>query len=157
VHLHWVQYKQVRLSVLGSKKLKILRHKDVVFNEKKMYKDLLTERGTSEKNPRVASRSTPGQQDATELEFVELDEVPMKKVRSILKGNEEFRVEPLTPQSELRRSTWTTRAPARYSPTLHYLLLTNSGEPECEEALQVEEKAKWELAMNDEMESLMKN
>ena len=39
------------------KNQRILRHKDV-FNEKKMYKDLLTERSTSEKNPRVASRST---------------------------------------------------------------------------------------------------
>ena len=37
---------------------KILRHKDVVLNEKKMYKDLLMERSTSEKDPRVASRST---------------------------------------------------------------------------------------------------
>jgi len=40
---------------------------------------------------------------------------------------------------------------------LHYLL-TESGEPGCyEEALQVKDKVKWELAMDDEMESLMKN
>jgi len=52
----------------------------------------------------------------------------------------------------------TTRAPERYSPFLHYMLLTNSGELECyEEALQVEAKDKWELTMNDEIESLMKN
>ena len=37
---------------------KILRHKDVVFNEQKTYKDLQTERSTSEDNPRVAPRST---------------------------------------------------------------------------------------------------
>jgi len=37
---------------------KILRQKDVVFNEKKMYEDLLTERSTSEKDPGVASRSS---------------------------------------------------------------------------------------------------
>jgi len=37
-------------------------------------------------------------------------------------------------------------------------LLTDSGEPGCyEEALQVEAKDKWELAMDNEMESLMKN
>ena len=37
-------------------------------------------------------------------------------------------------------------------------MLTNSGEPECyKEALQVKAKDKWELAMDDEMESLMKN
>ena len=41
---------------------------------------------------------------------------------------------------------------------MYYLLLTDSGEPECyEEALQVETKNKWELAMDDEMEFLMKN
>jgi len=38
---------------------KIFRHKDVVLNKKKMYKDLLTERGTLEKDPGVAPRSTP--------------------------------------------------------------------------------------------------
>jgi len=41
---------------------------------------------------------------------------------------------------------------------LHYLLLTNSGESECyEEALQVKAKAKWELAMDDEIGSLIEN
>ena len=38
------------------------------------------------------------------------------------------------------------------------MLLADSDEPECyEEALQVEAKDKWELSMNDEMESLIKN
>ena len=93
-----------------------------------------------------------------ESEFIELDDVPIKKVRYILEGNKELRVEPLTPQSELRRSTRITRARERYSLTLHYLLLTDSDELECyEEALQVEDKIKWEIAMDDEMESLMKN
>ena len=51
-----------------------------------------------------------------------------------------------------------TRAPERYSPSLHYLLLTDNGEPECyEETLQVEGKNKWKLAMDDEIECLMKN
>ena len=35
--------------------LNILRHKDVVFNEKKMYNGLLMERSTPKKDPRVAS------------------------------------------------------------------------------------------------------
>jgi len=36
--------------------------------------------------------------------------------------------------------------------------LTDSGEPECyEDALQVKAKDKWELAMDDEMKSFMKN
>ena len=75
---------------------KILRHKDVVFNEK-MYKDLLTVRSTSEKDPEVTSRSTQEQQDAADSKFVELD-VPIKKLHSISEGNEELRVEPLTPK-----------------------------------------------------------
>ena len=44
----------------------------MVFNEK-MCKDLLIERSTSEKDSIVASRSTSGQQDVLESEFVELD------------------------------------------------------------------------------------
>jgi len=72
------------------KNQKILRHKDVVFNKKKMYMDLLTVRNTSEKDPRVASWSTLEQQDALESKFMELDDVPVKKVRSISEGNEKF-------------------------------------------------------------------
>jgi len=60
VHLHWVWYKRARLyQFWNPKNQKILRHKDVVFNEK-VYKDLLTERRTSEKGPGVASQSTLG-------------------------------------------------------------------------------------------------
>ena len=45
-----------------------------------------------------------------------------------------------------------------YSPSLHYMLLTNSGESECyEEALQGKSKAKCELAMDNEIVSLMEN
>ena len=41
---------------------------------------------------------------------------------------------------------------------LDYLLLTDGGEPECyEEACQVENAIKWELAMKDEMKSLKSN
>jgi len=62
----------------------------VVFNEKKMYKDLLTERSTSEKDPKVTPRSTLEQQEAADSEFVEFDDVPMKKDRSIPKENEKL-------------------------------------------------------------------
>ena len=51
-----------------------------------------------------------------------------------------------------------TKVPERYSPILPHMLLTNNGEPErYEEALQVEAKAEWELAMNDKIASLMEN
>jgi len=112
-----------------------------------VYKDLLTE-------------STPEQQSsAADLEFVELDDVPVEKIRSILEENEESRVEPSTPQIKVRQSSRPTKAPERY----YFFFCTiycwlTSGELECfEEALQVEAKDKSEFAMNDEMESLMKN
>ena len=41
---------------------------------------------------------------------------------------------------------------------MYYLLLTDVDEPECfDEAMQVEDSVKWELAMKDEMNSLYKN
>ncbi|KAE8725120.1 Polyadenylate-binding protein 7 [Hibiscus syriacus] len=44
------------------------------------------------------------------------------------------------------------------APSLHYLLLTDNGEPECyDEAMQVEDSVKWESSMKDEMDSLMSN
>ena len=64
---------------------------------------------------------------------------------------------PQTPESGVRRSTRISRSSERCSPLLYYLLLTDSGEPKCyEEAMQVETK-KWELAMKEEMDSLIHN
>ena len=76
-----------------------------------MYKNFLMEKSTSDKDHGVASRCTPGQQDAAESKFVELDDVPLKKVWSILEGNKKLRVQPPTSQSELKRSTRTTITP----------------------------------------------
>ena len=59
----------------------------------------------------------------------------------------------MTPEQAERRSSKTIIAPDRYSPSLHYLLLTN----EVAEALQVEDSIKWEQAIDDEMSSLEKN
>ena len=65
---------------------------------------------------------------------------------------------PQTLESGVRRSTRISRPPKRYSLSLYYLLLTYSGEPECyEEAMQVESRKKWELAMEEDMDSLMHN
>ncbi|RVX18554.1 Retrovirus-related Pol polyprotein from transposon TNT 1-94 [Vitis vinifera] len=58
----------------------------------------------------------------------------------------------------LERSSRNIRPPQRYSPILNYLLLTDCGEPKCyDEALQYENSSKWELAMKDEMDSLLGN
>ncbi|RVW87666.1 Retrovirus-related Pol polyprotein from transposon TNT 1-94 [Vitis vinifera] len=61
-------------------------------------------------------------------------------------------------ETEVRRSSRNIRPPQHYSPVLNYLLLTDGGEPECyDEALQDENSSKWELAMKDEMDSLLGN
>ena len=70
----------------------------------------------------------------------------------------ESEVKQVIPEQVLRRSSRTIRAPDRYSPSLHYLLLTDEREPKSfDEALQVEDSIKWEQAMDDEMRSLEKN
>ena len=60
-----------------------------------------------------------------------------------LTPTEKSEVEKVTPEQVLRRSSRSIRAPDRYSPLLHYLLLTDEGEPESfDEALQVEDSIK---------------
>ena len=63
-----------------------------------------------------------------------------------------------TPIVVLRRSSRILRSPQRYSSTLRYILLIDRGEPESyDEAIQDRESVKWELAMKDEMDSLISN
>ena len=65
---------------------------------------------------------------------------------------------PQTPENGVRRSTRISRPCERYSPSLYYVLLTDSGEPECyEEAVRVEKRKKWEQAMKEEVDSLAHN
>ena len=72
--------------------------------------------------------------------------------------SDDSEVVPYTSVTELRRSSRIIRKPIRFSPSLNYILLTDRGEPECyEEAMQVDESIKWELAMNDKMDSLLSN
>ncbi|RVW31691.1 Retrovirus-related Pol polyprotein from transposon TNT 1-94 [Vitis vinifera] len=99
--------------------------------------------------------------DQKKSEFVNLDELTKSTVQ---KGGEEDKenvnsqVDLSTPVVEVRRSSRNTRPPQRYSPVLNYLLLTDGGEPECyDETLQDENSSKWELAMKDEMDSLLGN
>ena len=72
------------------------------------------------------------------------------------KENVNSQVDQSTPVVEVRRSSRNIRPPHHYSPTLKYLLLTDSGELDCyDEALQDKNSSKWELAMKDEMDSLL--
>ena len=128
---------------------KIIKSRNVIFNEHVMYKDRST----------VVSDVT--KIDQKKFEFVNLDELTEYTVQKRGKEDKEnvnSQVDLSTPVVEVRKSSRTIRPPQHYSPTLNYLLLTNGGELKCyEEALQDENSSKWELAMKDEMDSLLGN
>ena len=124
---------------------KIIRSRNVIFNEQVMYKD------------RSTVVSDVAEIDQKKFEFVNLDELTESTVQK--RGEEDkenvnSQVDQSTPVVEVRRSSRNIRPPHRYSPTLNYLLLTNGGEPKCyDEALQDDNSSKWELAVKDEMDS----
>ena len=120
---------------------KIIRSRDVIFNENVMYKD------------RSIAESSSSSTEAETKEFVEFKEISGNDVQI---SPEAVQEEPGTPA--LRRSSGIPKPIQRYSPSLHYLLLSDSGEPECyDQAMQVEDSIKGESAMKDEMDSLMSN
>jgi hypothetical protein len=94
-------------------------------------------------------------------EYIVLDEITEKEIPKVPENQNVQQQEkqvPQTPASVVRRSTRLSRPPERYSPSLYYLLLTDSGEPKCyEEAMQVDTKKKWEKGMKEEMDSLVNN
>ncbi|RVW13214.1 Retrovirus-related Pol polyprotein from transposon TNT 1-94 [Vitis vinifera] len=88
-----------------------------------------------------------GYRSTVVLDVIEIDK----------KKSEFVNLDELT-ETEVHKSSRNIRPPQRYSPVLNYLLLTNGGEPECyDEALQDENSSKWELAMKDEMDTLLGN
>jgi len=90
-----------------------------------------------------------------------LDEITGKETPKVPENQNVQQQDQQVPQTRARvfiRSTRLSRSPERYSPSLYYLLLTDSGEPECcEEAMQVDTKMKWEQGMKEEMDSLVNN
>lgn len=126
---------------------KVIRSKDVIFNEDVLYKDKLKE------DTRTTSVPAPN--------VIPLQDIPVHENEDTGDGEHEDVVpeeEQRTPVAPIRRSSRTIREPQRYSPALNYILLTDKGEPESyDEAVEHEESVKWELAMKDEMESLLSN
>ncbi|KAE8718794.1 cytochrome P450 71A9-like [Hibiscus syriacus] len=120
---------------------KIIRSRDVIFNENVMYKD------------RSIIESSSSNTEAETKEFAEFEEISGNDVQI---NPEAVQEEPCIP--ELRRSSRIPKPTQRYSLSLHYLLLTDNGELECyDEAMQVEDSVKWKSSMKDEMDSLMSN
>jgi len=59
---------------------------------------------------------------------------------------------------DVRQSTRLSRPPERFSPSLYSILLTDAGELEgYDEPIEVDTKVQQELAMKEEMDSLLKN
>ncbi|KAE8657593.1 ABC transporter B family member 6 [Hibiscus syriacus] len=97
--------------------------------------------------------SSSSNTEAETEEFAEFEEIFGNDVQI---SPEAVQEEPGTP--ELRCSSRIPKPTQHYSPSLHYLLLTENGELECyDEAMHVEHSVKWEYFMKDEMDSLMSN
>ena len=99
--------------------------------------------------------------DQNKSEFVnlyELIESTIQKMGEEDNENVNSQVDQSILIAKVRRSSKNIRPPHRYSPTLNYLLLTDGGELECyDEAVQDKNSSKWELAMKNEMDSLLGN
>lgn len=63
-----------------------------------------------------------------------------------------------TPAHFVRRSTCVSRPPPGYSPSLHYILYTDKGEPETfQDAISSPDADKWKAAMKEELDALKHN
>jgi hypothetical protein len=83
-----------------------------------MYKDQLHGKKREKEKPKY-----------TVLDGITEKEIPKEPENQNVQQQEQQ--VPQSPTSVVRRSTRLSRPPERYSPSLYYLLLTDSGEPEC--------------------------
>ena len=103
-------------------KYKIIRSRDVIFNEKVLYKDQLQQKKQEKEN----------------REYTVLDEITEKVMVPENHSDQQLEQKqqpkqqqaPQTPESGVRISIRISRSPERYSPSLYYVFLTNSGEPD---------------------------
>ena len=127
-------------------KKKVVRSRDVTFNENAVYKDKLA----------VDSEFTKEQPEKEKAILEDITEVDLARNSGSSRNVNE--TDPVTPEAEIRKSSRTVRPPQRFSPSAYYMLLTEDGEPQCySEAVQVDDSVKWKSAMEEEMNSLQKN
>jgi hypothetical protein len=134
---------------------KIIRNRNVTFNENDVYKN-----DSNAEPVRIES-------EAEKPEFINLDGIPKgATIRTRNSENKEsLEVDTTDQQTEqgiptvaVSRSLRDIRPLQHYSPSLFHILLTDGDKPETfVKALQVEDPIKWELAMKDEMISLLSN
>ena len=101
------------------------------------------------------------EQEKWDREYICVDEITKNETPKVPENQDvqyQQQQVPHTPKSVVRRSTRESIPPERYSPSLYYLLLTDGGEPEShEEAMQVEASKQWEMAMDEQINSLLEN
>ncbi|KAL2244363.1 UNVERIFIED_CONTAM: Retrovirus-related Pol polyprotein from transposon TNT 1-94 [Sesamum indicum] len=139
---------------------KIIRSRNVKFNEDVMYKDGKVNPDDDKKERKFVdldiSNSGIMRPADTDSVGVQTDKTKQMEIEPE-PASEEPIAESSTPLA-LGREPRLRRDPDRYSPSLYYLILSDCREPECyAEAVNDSHKSKWELAMNDEKNSLKKN
>ena len=136
---------------------KIIRSRNITFTENMFYKDSTAKFVNANNQPEQVSLEEISESDVVNRR--QNTEVELESELESESGSElEQIVESVTPELSTRRSSRTIVAPQRYSPSLHYLLLTDAGKLEhFVEAMQGDESIKWELAMEDEIKSLQKS
>ena len=124
---------------------KILRSHNIVFNETIVYKD-----------KDVARSEQEGSMKPIEMKDIHDEDLPSEVDDNPRDVSVE--VEVTTPIIEILRSTRARRPTARYTCDMNYILMTDESELESyAEAKHMEDSLKWELAMQEEMDSLHKN
>ena len=127
-------------------KKKVVRSRDVTFNENAVYKDKLA----------IDSEFTKKQPKKEKAILEDITEVDL--ARNSGSSRKVIETDRVTPEAEIRKSSRTVRPLQRFSPSAYYMLLTEDGEPQCySEAIQVDHSVKWKSAMEEEMNSLQKN
>ena len=143
------------------KNRKVLRSRNVVFDETRLYKDGLGVAGTQKSSEPVEIDISTGKVDRTVPDSPEPSTgaaSPTSPAGRETQGPEIAESQAVDIPLALRKAPRQIRPPTRYLSTLHYMLLTDCGEPECyAETQKSEDRSKWELAMDDEMKSLQSN
>ena len=134
----------------------IVRSRDVIFNEKVMYKDRrkIENYDTNQKESTFIDEDYVPDSTMQEYTIISTPQLEEHIIQSSTSQSNDIQ-QLSSPTPTLRRST-RPHVPNRKH--MNYLLLTDEGEPEdYHEASHTRYASKWELAMKDEMQSLISN
>ncbi|KAJ4721959.1 Retrovirus-related Pol polyprotein from transposon TNT 1-94 [Melia azedarach] len=144
---------------------KIIRSRDVVFMEDQTKADFQIEKVTEPLSSSVSvdlDIVPPALREDPHVDDIQDDQPDAVDIDNPIQeeGTEDADMEQPadeTPTISLRRSTRVRQPSSRY-PVHEYILLTDTGEPECyDEAIEDDHRNEWIEAMQDEMRSLHEN